>query len=222
VLLLKAVVALTLASEPTAKPAASAGCATTNILTALKHMEAHLKATPSPQAKGAEETEEEAYASEGWSLAESLVGKTWTVSDVPNGYVSEGEAGLGDTYEAALFKNPEGYHLVLVGFEGSSVNTAVFRCTKAGLKQDPQALKVTDKEILQLYSSAGLMASKGKKGFRKELLQGGGGYLGFHLPRKGRSIRISSQMDEEGVYGKQLGSFEYVDSKFVVVPLKKK
>ncbi|NNC20910.1 hypothetical protein HJC22_34870 [Corallococcus exiguus] len=42
-MLLKAVVLLSLASAPPAKPAASAGCATTNIETALQRLEAHLK-----------------------------------------------------------------------------------------------------------------------------------------------------------------------------------
>ncbi|RKH14782.1 hypothetical protein D7V97_02030 [Corallococcus sp. CA053C] len=214
--LLKAVVILALASAPPAKPAASAGCATTNIETALRHLEAHLKATVKPEAK--DDSEDDSGA----SFAEEVVGQTWKIRDVPNGYMST-EDDSGTTYEAALFKNPEGYHLALVGTGVSVVNTAVYRCDKSGLKLEKDALEVSLEKAIQLYANAGLIASKGKPGLSEKYLRDwGGSILAYHLPRKGRVIRITSYVDEDAVYGKELGTLEYAQSKFQVIPLKKK
>nr|WP_216618006.1 hypothetical protein [Corallococcus carmarthensis] len=215
-MLLKAVVVLALASAPPTKPAASAGCATTHIETALQHLEAHLKTAVKSASKDDSVDDSAMY------FAEEAVGQTWTVRDVPNGYLSTGD-GSDPTYEAALFKNPEGYHLVLVSFGTSAVNTAVYRCDKSGLTLEKDALEVPLDKAIQLYANAGLIASKGKPGVTRQTLKDWAGSLvAYHLPRKGRVIRITSYVDEDGVYDKELGTLEYVQSKFQVVPLKKK
>ncbi|NNB95667.1 hypothetical protein HI113_17365 [Corallococcus exiguus] len=216
-MLLKAVVLLSLASAPPAKPAASAGCATTNIETALKYLEVHLKAT-AKSAKAVDPDDES-----GRPLGDDFVGLKWNVRDVPNGYLST-EDDSGTTFEAALFKNPEGYHLAIVGTGASVINTAVYRCDKSGWTLEKDALDVPLEKAIQLYDNAGLIAPKGKPGLtRKHLNDWGGSILAYHLPRKGRVIRITSYVDEpDSAYGKELGTFEYVQSKFQVVPLKAK
>ncbi|RKH68768.1 hypothetical protein [Corallococcus llansteffanensis] len=216
-LLLKAVVVLALASAPPAKPAASAGCATTNIETALKHLEAHLKATAKP------EKEVDPDDESGPPLAEEFMGLTWKIRDVPNGYMSTvGEAGT--TYEAALFKNPEGYHLALVATGDSVVNTAAYRCDKSGLKLEKDALEVPLGTAIQLYANAGLIAPKGKPGLsQKTLRDWGGSIVAYHLPRQGRVVRLTAFVDEpDSVYGTELGILEYSHSKFRVLPPEKK
>lgn len=216
-MLLKAFVLLSLASAPPAKPAASAGCATTNIETALQHLTAHLK-TAVPEA-----SKDDSVDNSAMYFAEEAVGQTWTVRDVPNGYVSTGND-AGTRYEAALFKNPEGYHLAVVGTGDSVINTAVYRCDKSGLTLEREGLEVPLEKAIELYANAGLIAPKGKPGLtRKDLKDWGGSILAYHLPRKGRAIRITSYVDEpNSAYGKDLGTLEYVQSKFQVVPLKTK
>ncbi|RKH02059.1 hypothetical protein D7X74_37425 [Corallococcus sp. CA047B] len=226
-LLLNTVVVLALASAPPAKPVARAGCATTNIETALQHLETHLKASAAqPKAEVSEEelarlVESGEYVE---SVAEEFIGKDWKVRDVPNGFVSTGDKNPDGTYEAALFKNPEGYHLVLVGEGVSVTHIEAFRCDKDGFKADNAALRISTAQALQLYADAGLIAPKGKKGLQEKTLKDwGGSILDFHLPRKGRSIRVTAGVDEPAsVYGKALGTLEYVDSKFVVRSLAKK
>nr|WP_227026853.1 hypothetical protein [Corallococcus soli] len=226
-MLLNTVVVLALASAPPAKPAAQASCATTNIETALQHLETHLKATAAqPKVELSDEelarlVESGEYAE---SVAEEFVGKTWKVRDVPNGFVSTGDKNPDGTYEAALFKNPEGYHLVLVGEGASVTHIEAFRCDKGGFKADAKAFRISNAQAIQLYADAGLIAPKGKKGLQEKTLQDwAGSILGFHLPRKGRSIRITAGVEEPAsVYGKALGTVEYVDSKFVVRSLAKK
>ncbi|MHA7629347.1 hypothetical protein [Corallococcus sp. M7] len=212
-MLLKAVVLLSLASAPPAKPA----CATTNIETAVQNLAAHLKTAVKPAPKDDSVDDSDMY------FAEEAVGQTWKVRDVPNGYMST-EDDSGTTFEAALFKNPEGYHLALVGTGASVVNTAVYRCDKSGWTLEKDALEVPLEKAIQLYDNAGLIAPKGKPGLsRKDLNDWGGSILAYHLPRKGRVIRITSYVDEpSSAYGKDLGTLEYVQSKFQVVPLKTK
>ncbi|RYZ37818.1 MAG: hypothetical protein EOO71_26495 [Myxococcaceae bacterium] len=225
-LLLNTVVVLALASAPPAKPEARASCATTNIETALQHMEAHLKANANkPRVEHTDEelarlVESGEYVE---SIADEFVGKTWKVRDVPNGYVSTGDKDPDGTYEAALFKNPEGYHLVLVGEGASVTHIEAFRCDKDGFKADPAALRMPPAQAIRLYADAGLIAPKGKKGLQEKTLQDwGGSIVNFHLPRKGRSIRLTANVEEPAsVYGKALGTLEYVDSKFVIRSLAK-
>ncbi|RUO92303.1 hypothetical protein D7Y11_15595 [Corallococcus sp. AB018] len=216
-MLLQAVVLLSLASAPPAKPAASAGCATTNIETSLQRLEAHLKTAVASASK------DDSVDNSAMYFAEEAVGQTWTSRDVPNGYMAVGNDSF-TAFEAALFKNPEGYHLVLVGTGDSVINTAVYRCDKSGWTLEKNALEVPLDKAIQLYDNAGLIAPKGKPGLtRKDLKDWGGSILAYHLPRKGRVIRITSYVDEpDSAYGKELGTFEYVQSKFQVVPLKTK
>ncbi|WP_434300720.1 hypothetical protein [Corallococcus exiguus] len=216
-MLLQAVVLLSLASAPPAKPAASAGCATTNIETALQRLEAHLKTAVASASK------DDSVDNSAMYFAEEAVGQTWTIRDVPNGYMAVGNDSF-TAFEAALFKNPEGYHLVLVGTGDSVINTAVYRCDKSGWTLEKDALEVPLDKAIQLYDNAGLIAPKGKPGLtRKDLKDWGGSILAYHLPRKGRVIRITSYVDEpDSAYGKELGTLEYVQSKFQVVPLKTK
>ncbi|MCY1046387.1 hypothetical protein OV208_34100 [Corallococcus sp. bb12-1] len=226
-LLLNTVVVLALASAPPAKPEARASCATTNIETALQHLEAHLKASADkPRVELSEEelarqVESGEYVE---SVADEFIGKTWTVRDVPNGFVSTGDSEPMGTFEAALFKNAEGYHLVLVGEGASVTHIEAFRCGKDGFKADEAAFRMSNKQAIQLYADAGLIAPKGKKGLQEKTLKDwGGSIVNFHLPRKGRSIRLTANVEEPAsVYGKALGTIEYVDSKFVVRSLAKK
>ena len=216
-MLLKAVVVLALVAAPPAKPAASAGCATTNIETALQHLAAHLKTAVASASK------DDSVDNSAMYFAEEAVGQEWTVRDVPNGYMAVGNDSF-TAYEAALFKNPEGYHLVLVGTGDSVVNTAVYRCDKSGLTLERDALEVPLAKAIELYANAGLIAPKGKPGLTtKDLKDWGGSILAYHLPRKGRVIRVTSYVDEpSSAYGKELGTIEYVQSRFQVVPAKKK
>ncbi|NNC21191.1 hypothetical protein HJC22_36340 [Corallococcus exiguus] len=169
------------------------------------------------------ETADDSVDNSAMYFAEEAVGQTWTIRDVPNGYMAVGNDSF-TAFEAALFKNPEGYHLVLVGTGDSVINTAVYRCDKSGWTLEKNALEVPLDKAIQLYDNAGLIAPKGKPGLtRKDLKDWGGSILAYHLPRKGRVIRITSYVDEpDSAYGKELGTFEYVQSKFQVVPLKTK
>ncbi|MFP2927450.1 hypothetical protein ACLESO_20080 [Pyxidicoccus sp. 3LG] len=216
--LLNAVVILALAasSPPSApaKPGESPGCATTNIETALRHLfERYKVAGPLDVSRDS-----------GEAITPDFISASLKIRDVPNGYATLESQDLIETYEAALFKNPNGYHLVLVSSGGSVSRYAAFRCDKEGLKPDSEALRISTEEAIKLYSDAGLLAAKGKKGLTEQFLRDwAGSIVTFGLPRKGRLITIKADVDEPAsVYGKKVGTVDYVDGRFVVQSLAKK
>lgn len=210
-ILLKTALILALSS---AAPAKDTGCATTNIEVALRHLFDRYK-----NGGTLDVTRESDEPITPQFIAESL-----KVRDVPNGYALIESPDLIETYEAALFKNPNGYHLVVVSSGASVSHTAVFRCDADGLKADNTALRLSDAEAVQLYTDAGLLKANAKKGLTEKTLQDwGGSIVVLGLPRKGRVITIKANVDEPaGVYGKKLGTIDYVDGRFVVHPLAKK
>ncbi|MFY2559334.1 hypothetical protein ACN469_17005 [Corallococcus terminator] len=217
-ILLKTVAVLALLSATpagtAARPAGSSGCMTTNIETALRHL---FERYPDggPMRLGQDS---------GDSLAADFVAKSLKIRDVPNGYATLEIPDFMGSFEAALFKNPTGYHLVLVASGGSVNDFFVFRCTQEGLTPDPAALRISTEDAIQLYSDAGLLSADGKKGAaRKTLEDWGGTIVTLALPRKGRSIVIKADIEEPpSIYGKKLGTVDYVDGKFVVRSLKSK
>lgn len=207
--LLGVVVILTLSAAPPspAGKSGSPGCATTNIETALK---AVFERYPNG---GTLELERDSRE----PLTPEFLTSAMKIRDVPNGYVTLEHRDLLEGYEAALFKNPAGYHLVIVSSGGSVNRMAVFRCDAQGLTPDDQALSLSPEESLKLYAEAGLI---GKKGVTEQHLKDWAGTLvQLSLPRKGRSIVIKAYVDEPAhLYGKKLGTIEYTDGRFVVHP----
>ncbi|MCP3064503.1 hypothetical protein LXT21_37590 [Myxococcus sp. K38C18041901] len=187
---------------------------TTNIETALRHLfERYPDGGPLNIGRDS-----------GDPLAPDFVAKSLKVRDVPNGYATFESPDLIASFEAALFKNPTGYHLVIVASGGSVNDFTVFRCTQEGLTADPAALKISTEEAIQLYADAGLLSADGKKGAeRKTLEDWAGTIVTLALPRKGRSIVIKADVEEPpSLYGKKLGTVDYVDGRFVVRSLKSK
>ncbi|QSQ17641.1 hypothetical protein [Myxococcus landrumensis] len=206
--LLGVVVILTLSAAPKSP---SGGCATTHIETALK---AVFERYPNAG-------ELDMVRDSGESITPEFLSSAVKIRDVPNGYVTLEHSDLMESYEAALFKNPGGYHLVIVSSGGSVSRGAVFRCDAQGLAQDAQALNISREDALALYADAGLI---GKKGVSEQHLKDWAGTLvQLSLPRKGRSILLKAYVDEPGhLYGKKLGTVEYVDGRFIVQSLGKR
>lgn len=214
-ILLKTVAILALlSSTPAAAPASSSGCMTTNIETALRHL---FERYPNGGSL-------DIGRDSGDPLTPDFIAKSLKVRDVPNGYATIESPDLIASFEAALFKNPTGYHLVIVASGGSVNDFAVFRCTQEGLTPDPAALKFSTEEAIQLYADAGLLSADGKKGAARKTLQDWAGTLvTLSLPRKGRSIVIKADVEEPpSLYGKKLGTVDYKDGRFVVSSLKGK
>ncbi|GMT96823.1 hypothetical protein KH5H1_09420 [Corallococcus caeni] len=217
-ILLKAALILALTSaNPEAAPAkagASAGCATTNIEVALRHLFERYKDGGTL----------DVARDSGEPITPQFIAESLKVRDVPNGYALVESPDLIETYEAALFKNPNGYHLVVVSSGASVSRTAVFKCDADGLKADNTALQLSDADAIQLYADAGLLKANAKKGLSEKTLKDwAGSIVTLGLPRKGRVITIKANVDEPaGVYGKKLGTVDYVDGRFVVSSLAKK
>jgi hypothetical protein len=197
-----------------AAPEKDTGCATTNIEVALRHLFDRYKDGGTL----------DVARDSGEPITTQFIAESLKVRDVPNGYALIESPDLIETYEAALFKNPSGYHLVVVSSGASVSHTAVFRCDADGLKADNTALRLSDAEAVQLYTDAGLLKANAKKGLTEKTLQDwGGSIVVLSLPRKGRVITIKANVDEPaGVYGKKLGTIDYVDGRFVVHSLAKK
>ncbi|WP_253997999.1 hypothetical protein [Myxococcus qinghaiensis] len=217
-LLLKTIAVLALLSSTpaatAARPASSSGCMTTNIETALRHL---FERYPDggPLRIGSDS---------GDPLPPDFIAKSLKVRDVPNGYATFESPDAIASFEAALFKNPTGYHLVIVASGGSVNDFTVFRCTLEGLTTDPSALKISTEDAIRLYADAGLLTADGKEGTdRKTLEDWAGTIVTLSLPRKGRSIVIKADIEEPpSIYGKKLGTVDYVDSRFIVKSLKSK
>ncbi|WP_342379853.1 hypothetical protein NVS55_09960 [Myxococcus stipitatus] len=201
--LLGVVVILALSSA--APPGSEGSCATANIETALK---AVFERYPSAD-------ELDLTRDSGEPITPEFLSTAFKVRDVRNGYATLEHADLVERYEAALFKNSSGYHLVIVSTGGSVNRMGVFRCDARGLVSDAQALSFSREDALKLYGEAGLI---GKKGLTEQHLQDWAGSLvQIALPRKGRSIVLKAAVDEPAhVYGKKVGSVEYSDGRFVV------
>lgn len=210
-ILLKASLILALAA---AAPASNASCVTTNIETALRHVFERYKEG------GVLALRRESGA----PVTPQFISESLKIRDVPNGYATLESSEFFETYEAALFKNPTGYHLVVVGSGASVDHVAVFKCDAEGLRADNMALPLSTEEAVQLYRDAGLISAKGKTGLTEKTVRDwAGSVLALQLPRKGRVIAITASVEEpESVYGKKLGTIEYVDSKFVIHSLAKK
>jgi hypothetical protein len=206
-MLLSAVAALVLtASTPE--------CATTNIETALRHVfERYGQGGPL-----------EVSRDSGDPITPDFITASLKIRDVPNGYATLEGPDLIETFEAALFKNPEGYHLVITANGGSVSRHAVFRCGPDGLSVDDTALRISDEEARQLYKDAGLVAAQGKKGLSEQTLKDwAGSIVLMSLPRKGRTILLKAGVDEpSSVYGKKLGTVEYTGGQFIVHSLAKR
>src|SRR5215217_1183388 len=215
VILLKTLAVLALlSSTPAARPASSSGCMTTNIETALRHLfERYPGGGPLDISRDASDP-----------LTPDFIAKSLKVRDVPNGYAIIESPDLIGSFEAALFKNPAGYHLVITASGGSVNDFAVFRCTQEGLTPDPAALKISTEDAIRLYADAGLLTADGKKGTDKKTLEDWAGTIvTLSLPRKGKSIVIKADIEEPPIiYGKKLGTVDYVDGRFVVKSLKGK
>ncbi|ADO75837.1 hypothetical protein [Stigmatella aurantiaca] len=215
--LLSAVAVLVLASSSPdsapVPPGSSSGCATSNIETALRHLfERYKEGGPL-----------DIIRDTGEALSPEFITTPLKILDVPNGYATLEGPDLIESFEAALFKNPEGYHLVVTSSGTSASRHVVFRCNKEGLTPDNTALQFSLEDEIKLYASAGLLSAKGKKGLTEQFLKDWAGPIVLlALPRKGRVITLKAGVDEPGsVYGKKLGTVEYANGKFIVHPLAK-
>ncbi|AGC43206.1 hypothetical protein MYSTI_01874 [Myxococcus stipitatus DSM 14675] len=203
-------VVVILAVSSAAPQGSEGSCATANIETALK---AVFERYPNAG-------ELDLMRDSGEPVTPAFLSTAFKVRDVRNGYATLEHADLVEQYEAALFKNSSGYHLVIVSTGGSVSRLGVFRCDARGLVPDAQALSFSREDALKLYGDAGLI---GKKGLTAQHLQDWAGSLvQFALPRKGRSIVLKAAVDEPAhLHGKKLGTVEYSDGRFTVHSLGK-